>query len=743
MHKHTREIILSNTVTVFNAVNAVIIALLYVALVYTGDGRLLWDGLGVGISSIINTVMSILQEYRAHKALERISVHASLPTKVLRGTGVVSMDADALQPGDVVRVMRGDVVPADGTVLDAVDCQLDTSMLTGESDPFAVSAGSNISGGSFCVSGQLDVQLTADREHSLSGRIESHAQKLDLTPSPLQKNVNAIFVWSFAIAGVFAVIDLLRSPSMMLQDVDTIRRAATLVLGLIPESLILLSTITFIIGTIRIRKLGIIVQRLAALESFSQATDVCFDKTGTLTTNELEVDAIIPLGTATLNEVQHDLLAFATSLTDESQIIRALRMQAPSMEPRSILRQTSFSSSTKFSALRFAGDDATLVLGAPEVVCTTSHPLWNAMQHTLENAGKLHHRCVVLARSHDHDNPCGVHTEPLCWVVFNDTLRHDAQSTISMFHEMDITTHLLTGDKQDTAESVVAQLGIPSSMMSMHARCTPEDKYEIVNDLCGRGHVIMIGDGINDIPALRRADVGVAPSQSSPATKLVADIVLEQGGFADFPAMIDEGRTAVRTVLTVSTMFLAKNALLVLLTLGSWLLTMPYVLSPRRGALLSIIGIVVPSICASWWPQRGVATTRFFDELWESMVVGTIGVMLAYAITTQLYIAHPQYTIIAVFSLLSSLLTVFVLSTRMIVWGYLFVSALSLMLVALLMIIPTTVPLLSIVQLFYEIGGAGTSALLPLFISGIISIGATSVVVAGLRWVVLPRFNRS
>jgi hypothetical protein len=169
---------------------------------------------------------------------------------------------------------------------------------------------------------------------------------------------------------------------------------------------------------------------------------------------------------------------------------------------------------------------------------------------------------------------------------------------------------------------------------------------------------------------------------------------------------------------------------------------MPYVLSPRRGALLSIIGIVVPSICASWWPQRGIATTRFFAELWESMIVGTFGVMLAYAITTQLYISHPLYNIIAVFSLLSSLLTVFVLSTRTIVWGYLSASVLSLMLVALLMTIPATLPVISLVQLFYEIGGAGTPALLPLFITGTISIASTSIVVAALRWVVLSRFHR-
>ena len=743
MQKHTREIVLSNTLTVFNAVNAGIIALLYAALQYTGDSRLLWDGLGVGISSVINTAMSIVQEYRAHKALEKISVHVSLPAKVLRAGTIEHSEVDTLKPGDVVRVMRGDVVPADGTVISTVDCQLDTSMLTGESEPFAVNVGSSISGGSFCVSGQLDVQLTADRAHSLSGRIESHAQKLDLTPSPLQKNVNAIFVWSFAIAGVFAVADLLRNPSSMLQDVDSIRRAATLVLGLIPESLILLSTITFIIGTIRIRKLGIIVQRLAALESFSQATDVCFDKTGTLTTNELEVDAIISLGADSLEVVRHDLHAFATALTDESQIMRALRARSPFTESRSVLRQTSFSSITKFSALHFDGDEATLVLGAPEVVCTPAHPLWKSMQNTLAAANKLHHRSVVLARSHDHDNPCGVHTEPLCWVVFNDTLRHDAQSTIAMFHAMNITTHLLTGDKQDTAEAVVAHLGIPPSMMSIHARCTPEDKYEIVHDLCSRGHVIMIGDGINDIPALRRADVGVAPSQSSPATKLVADIVLEQGGFADFPAMIDEGRTAVRTVLTVSTMFLVKNALLVLLTLGSWLLAMPYVLSPRRGALLSIIGIVVPSICASLWPQRGIATTRFFAELWQTMIVGTLGVMLSYLIATQLYVSHEHFTIIAVFSLLSSLLTIFVLGSRTFMLGYIAVSIVSLVIVSLLMTIPASLPILSIVQLFYEIGGAGTSALLPLFITGTISIAVTSIIVGVFRWVVLPRYHRS
>ncbi|MBM4179341.1 MAG: cation-transporting P-type ATPase [Ignavibacteria bacterium] len=354
--------------------------------------------------------------------------------------------------------------------------------------------------------------------------------------------------------------------------------------------------------------------------------------------------------------------------------------------------------------------------------------------------------CIIAALSlpaHRVMTTHVVHTEPLCWVVLNDTLRHDAQSTIAMFHAMNITTHLLTGDKQDTAEAVVQQLGTPSSAMSIHARCTPQDKYEIVDDLCSRGHVIMIGDGINDIPALRRADVGVAPSQSSSATKLVADIVLEQGGFADFPAMINEGRTAVRTVLTVSTMFLVKNALLVLLTLGSWLAAFPYVLSPRRGALLSIIGIVVPSICASWWPQRGVAATRFFAELWQTMIVGTLGVMLSYVITTQLFLSHEHFTIIAVFSLLSSLLTIFVLDSHTFMVGYVAVSVASLVIVSLLMIIPASLPILSLVQLFYEIGGAGTSAVLPLLICAALSIAVTSIIVDSLRWVVLPRFHRS
>lgn len=730
MHKHTREIILTNTLTVFNAVNAVIIGLLYAALEHTGDTRLLWDGLGVGISSVINTVMSIVQEYRAHLALEKISVHADLPVKVLRSNGITLASADTLLPNDVVRVVRGDVIPADGVVIDAVACQIDTSMLTGESELLSLEQGSSVSGGSFCTAGQADIRLTADREHSLSGRIESHAQKLDLSPSPLQKNVNAIFVWSFGLAGLFACIDLLRDPSTMLNNVESIRRAATLVLGLIPESLILLSTITFIVGTIRIRKLGIIVQRLAALESFSQATDVCFDKTGTLTTNHLAVDAVLPLGITTTDDANRLIGAVAGALIDDSPLILAIRSHFPQQELRSLANQTAFTSATKFSALRFSNENRAYVLGAVEVVCTVDHPQWNHMHDVLRASGGEHKRCVVLASSDDPERPCGVHTQPLCWVTFHDVLRDDAQQTLVMFHEMGIRTHVLTGDRMDTAAAVVEQLQLSSSLVPIHARCTPDEKYRIVDDLCSHGHVIMIGDGINDIPALRRADVGIAPSQSSAATKLVADIVLEEGGFADFPAMIDEGRTAVRTVQAVSTMFLTKNVLLVLLTLSSWLYAAPYVLSPRRGALLSIIGIVVPSICVTWWPLRSVATRRFFRELVTKVLAGSLGAAASYALTQVLFAEHPQFDSIAVYSLLTSFLTAFVLQHRQHRLAYTGVSIGSLAAIGLLMILPTTIPVLSLIQSFYEIGNLGSSAFTPLLTAAMGSFATSFTITA-------------
>jgi magnesium-transporting ATPase (P-type) len=240
----------------------------------------------------------------------------------------------------------------------------------------------------------------------------------------------------------------------------------------------------------------------------------------------------------------------------------------------------------------------------------------------------------------------------------------------------------------------------------------------------------MIGDGINDIPALRRADVGIAPSQSSAATKLVADIVLEEGGFADFPAMIDEGRTAVRTVQAVSTMFLTKNVLLVLLTLSSWLYAAPYVLSPRRGALLSIIGIVVPSICVTWWPLRSVATRRFFRELVTKVLAGSLGAAASYALTQVLFAGHPQFDSIAVYSLLTSFLTAFVLQHRQHRLAYTGVSIGSLAAIGLLMILPTTIPVLSLIQSFYEIGNLGSSAFTPLLTAAMGSFATSFTITA-------------
>lgn len=735
MMKSARTIVFENTFTPFNLVNGIIIGLMTAAYLSTNDQRLVWDSLGVITVVIANTTLAIIQEFRAHKALEQASVLRPVKVRLRRGDLDLSGTPNELIPGDIVAIVRGDIIPADGTAISSQEAELDTSLLTGESDPQHIVQDDPVFAGTSCIAGSLIMRVTAIGANTQAAHIDDLSRRVDLRPSPLQRRVNALFTWSFGIAIFLAIADLSGEGSGALSNVESIRRVATLVLGMIPEGLVFFSTITLVTGVIRIARRGVAVQKLAAMEGLASASTVCFDKTGTLTTNELEIDSILPLARIPVDDCRHLLSTVSHAIADEGRMANAFRSAAAPDAAFVPAEVVPFSSSRKYSACRVS-EGGWWTIGALEIVLTEGHSSWEAVRQSIDTAGLAYHRLVVVATSNT-DQPVGTHSIPQFIVALSDRVRPEASETLAMFADMGMKRVIISGDAEPPVRQTLSQLGVQEdATLHVHARCTPLDKLEIIKGRSSNETLVMIGDGINDLPAIKEADVGIAVADSAPATKLAADIVLERATFADFPEMIAEGRRAIRIVMAVAVLFMSKNVVLIALNALTSFAHMPYHLSPRRGALLSLVGVAIPSLVLATRSSMTSATRNFFVELIGKFLITATEMIVAYMLVQTLFAGHPHIASLLIMALVASLLGRFIVIDTMgreeRSWLAM-TSAIVLVIVALFMMLPTTIPVVSIVQIYYEIGGAGIEMMPALTVAAV--IGLLSMV----PWVFLPR----
>ncbi len=741
------EIVAENLLTVFNVINALIIGTLAWLFVANDDVRLLLDSLGIFVVIIANTLISIVQEWRAHRALERALLTMTPRANVIRAAHVVSINREDVVRDDLLVIRRGDVIAADGELLYTDGVELDESLLTGESHSAEPAVGRIVHAATYCTAGIGVVRAMHMGAESMAARITALAKRYSFAPSPMQRRVNRLFEVWFVFAVVIAAIEIVLSASTILQDVEEIRRIATLLVGLIPEGLVFFATITVTLSVVRISKKGVVVQKLAALESFASADVVCMDKTGTLTENRLSVHGVEPLNELDEQRCSVLLHAFGDASLDEGQTIDAIRGLDVEAPPLTSSSRIPFSSSRKFSALLLSGTDSAypwLVLGAADVVLTTNHPQWDEIMGRAAARGWQDMRLLLLARASSAYGPpslgaygtpvLGAEAVPLCWCAIDDTVRPDANDALDLFADMGVRVVILTGDAPGPVVSALHQLGRmiePSDIVlgselkdlderalaarvshgAVFARLLPEQKRDLVNALRKNNcHTIMIGDGVNDLPAIKAANVGIAMEKAAPITKEIADIVLDKASFTSLPAMVGEGRAVMRTVLNVAKLFVGKNTILVLMSLTASAGWIPFPLTPRRGAFLSILGVGIPSMLLAAQGRLREPVRSFYAELSVFVAVCSgcaIGLAwLAHSIA-MFYTDMLQYHAMALtYTVVGSLLGSFVAvdaydettaqHTRI-------MAATLLGLALLIAACPAWVPVLNILQTFYEV----------------------------------------
>ncbi len=665
----TGAILARNVLTLFNA----LVVPAAIALFWLDDFKAAWAVSGM---ALVNSLIGIGQEVRAKRHLDRLALLTEPRARVLRDGSEQTIRADDVVLGDVLLLAAGDPVVADGTVLAARFLEIDEALLTGESDPVPRRAGESLLSGSFCVAG--DGSYRADRVggESFAHQTSAEARRYRHTPSPMQRTLNAIIQ---ALTAITVLLCLLYVGLYFLGDFsprELARMTAATVTSMVPQGLVLMTTLTFLLGAVRMSTRGAVVQQLNAVEAMASIDVLCLDKTGTLTTNRLTLDVVRPLG---LDEEQaHDRLRlFAWASGDErSKGIQALRvgLGEPAARPEAV-DQIPFKSQNRYSAVRIRQPEQALALGAYEALqarleMATIERAEAAWRELLPTGLRLLLFAEVCGNRPFNGSLDGLVLRPIALITLRDELRPEAASVLTDLARRGITFKILSGDNPDTVRATIAQLNLrpadetvisgdqlassddPSSVIEHHAvfgRVTPRQKLQIVGTLQQQGHdVAMLGDGVNDILPIKRADLGIAMGEGSPATRTVAGLVLETNSFNLLPATLDEGQAIVSNLRRAAKLFLLKNVyVLVLLVIGFGVLRLGFPFVPQQVTLLNILTIGGPAflIVLGRTTQGGEGLRSQARFLWDvgwfalasGLFTGLAGLAIWYAGKHQLH----------------------------------------------------------------------------------------------------------
>ncbi|MBK3627155.1 HAD-IC family P-type ATPase [Streptomyces sp. MBT49] len=650
------EIVRANVFTRFNA----IIGVLWLVMLAVAP---IQDGL-FGFVILANTGIGIVQEWRAKKTLDSLAVVGESRPTVRRDGTAVQVATSALVLDDLIEIGPGDKVAVDGVCVEADGLEIDESLLTGEADAVVKRPGDQVMSGSFVVAGGGAFRATKVGREAYAAQLAEEASRFTLVHSELRSGISTILkyvTWMMVPAAIGLVITQLFVKNNDLKG--SIARTVGGIVPMVPEGLVLLTSVAFAIGVIRLGRRQCLVQELPAIEGLARVDTVCLDKTGTLTEGGMDVTGLRTLDGYDEPYVRRVLGALGESDPRPNASLRAIIEAYPDAEEWRCTESLPFSSARKYSGASFSegdGESGTWLLGAPDVLLADGHP---ALAET-ERLNEQGLRVLLLARAaRDLDDPEPARgARPAALVVLDQRLRPDAADTLRYFAEQDVHAKVISGDNAVSVGAVAAKLGLdgravdarrlPAEPQDMgraldegtvFGRVTPQQKRDMVGALQARGHTVaMTGDGVNDVLALKDADIGVAMGSGSEATRAVAQIVLLNNSFATLPSVVAEGRRVIGNITRVATLFLVKTVYSVLLALlvVCWQVEYPFL--PRHLTLLSTLTIGIPAFFLALAPNTERARPHFVRRVMRYSVPG--GVVAGTATFVMYLIARHHYT---------------------------------------------------------------------------------------------------
>ncbi|OZD81520.1 magnesium-transporting ATPase [Rhodococcus sp. 05-339-2] len=659
--RSVRDIVRGN---VFTRINAILGVLLIIVL---STGSVI-DGM-FGLLIVANSGIGIVQEIRAKRTLDRLAIVGQNKPQVRREGVSKQIPPDEVVLGDIVELGPGDQIVVDGEVIETASLEVDESLLTGEADTVHKLEAAQVLSGSFVVSGSGAYRATKVGRDAYAAKLAEEASKFTLVKSELRSGIDKIlkFITYLMIpAGALIIYNQLFSSGQALGP--ALNGMVAALVPMVPEGLVLMTSIAFAVGVIRLGQRQCLVQELPAIEGLARVDVVCADKTGTLTENGMRLSELVLIDDDHSGSVTSALASLAHDDPRPNASVQAVGEAYPDAPGWTQTAVAPFSSAKKWSGLSY-GEHGHWLLGAPDVLLDASSDIARRAEET----GSRGLRVLLLAssdRSVDDGEAPGVVT-PRALVILEQKVREDARDTLEYFASQHVQVKVISGDNAVSVGAVAGSLGLPGGDAPIDARDLPEDsekladtlansttfgrvrpdqKRAMVGALQSRGHTVaMTGDGVNDVLALKDADIGVSMGSGSAATRAVAQIVLLDNKFATLPYVVGEGRRVIGNIERVSNLFLTKTVYSVLLAflIGlSGVLSqifhfepIPYPFLPRHVTIAAWFTIGIPAFVLSLAPNNERARSGFVSRVMRlavpsGLIVGSctfVSYLLVYA----------------------------------------------------------------------------------------------------------------
>jgi cation-transporting ATPase E len=665
------------------SITNVILFMVMIVLIVIGEAD---DAVVTGGAVLVNVIVGIFQEIRAKRQLDRIALLTRPKVTVIRAGQDHEVDPAEIVLGDALRINPGDQIVVDGRLLTDKRVDVDESLLTGESDHVPKEHGDQLLSGSYCVSGSGVYAAEKIGSDSFAYQLTAGAREYRRVLTPLQRQIS-IVVRALVILAISLAILLFLSFAIENKTFDTMVQDTAVVISLVPQGLLLMITVAYALGAVRIANKGALVQQINAVESLSNVDVLCLDKTGTLTTNRIQLRQIVPIQSDE-SDLRQRLGDFVASTGRVNRTAEAIADACPG-QPYPTTAEIPFSSAYKWSGATFDGAGplaGSYILGAPEMLLPHVRG-GDLMARDVELWTDLGLRVLLFAHHPDPLQPSPQlpdDVQPLGWLTFTDELRPDARVVLDQFRQAGVQVKLISGDNPQTVAALAQLAGISKDIavvsglelgelsdaqfaetvdrVTVFGRITPEQKQRIVQALRAQGHyVAMMGDGVNDVLSLKQANMGIAMESGSQATRAVADMVLLDDQFNVLPEAIKEGQRILNGMQDNMRLFLTRTLYAALLIVIAGFIGTDFPFTPKHNAILTTLPIGLPAIFLTIWARSGQPQKDLLPSVSEFVLPAGFSITVVLLVVYLLYVHSSlqlQRTVLTTTALLAGLLLV-------------------------------------------------------------------------------------
>lgn len=593
--KTNKQIIVEHVFNLFNAYNFVIaLALVLVQA---------WSSLFFVVIVSANTIIRIYQEIRSRNMVAKLNLIISPKTKVLRDGEYQEIDNEEIVLNDVIHLETGNQISSDSIVLDT-PVEVDESLLTGEADPVLKKIGDHLLSGSFIVSGACHAEVEHVGIDNYATHLANEARNRKPVTSELVTTFNKVTKFTSYLVVPLSVLMLYQALGVREETITmAIVNTSTALLGMLPKGLVLLTSVSLAASVVRLGKREVLVQEMFSIETLSRVDVLCLDKTGTLTEGKMQVQEVVSLDNDLGIDVHEIMSAFVANSLDNNATFQTLKNYFTASTQYQVIDRVSFSSARKWSAIEFE-NIGTIIVGAPEFILPQFHLPVDVEKARRDGARVLlvaHHPDFKIFQQNIEDSI------PLAAIVILDPLRADAKETLAFFQQNDVQIKVISGDNPITVSALANQAGVnhadhyidattlhtdeelEQAIMNYNVigRATPKQKHQMILTLQKhKQRVAMTGDGVNDVLALKDADVSIAMGSGSDAAKQISQFVVINGELSTMVDVVKEGRLDINNVTRSASMYYLKTIYTILIAISTVLLNMPYPFIPFQMTLL-------------------------------------------------------------------------------------------------------------------------------------------------------------